>query len=221
MRAAKREKQDVRPRRGRPTAARIEAIEQSIFNEAKEQFLTLGFEGAAMEVIAARAGVSKGTLYARYATKESLLRAVIEAQMEAWSAEAARDDDRMPEEPRERLRHHARTTIAFSRSEDASRFTTLIRSIVTTEPELAKTFYDRGYGYGIDLCTREIEEWARRHGPLAHSPRVLAEMLMAMLTGWIRAEEMVRTVSAAEAAAFADQAIDVLIPAPSRSVRPR
>jgi TetR/AcrR family transcriptional regulator, mexJK operon transcriptional repressor len=217
MPAAQREKYDVRPRRGRPTAARAEAIEQAIFNEAKTQFLTLGFEGAAMEVVAARAGVSKPTLYARYPTKQALLRAVIEAQMETWTTEGLRNQHLLEEDPRERLRHLARTSIAFARTEDASRFTTLVRSIVTTAPELAKTFYDHGYGYGIELYTREIEEWDRRHGPLSHSPRVLAEMLMAMLSGWIRAEETVRTVSVAEAAAFADQAIDALIPAPSPS----
>jgi TetR/AcrR family transcriptional regulator, mexJK operon transcriptional repressor len=221
MPARKRKTHDVRPRRGRPTAARVEAIEHSIFNEAKAQFLTLGFEGAAMEVVATRAGVSKGTLYARYPTKEALLRSVIETQMETWWSEGSRGDRLLPEDPRERLRNRARTAIVFAGTEDAGRFAALIYSIATTAPELAKTFYARGYKSGTEQFIRDIAEWDRGHGPLPHSPRVLAEMLMAMLIGWISTERTVRSVSVAEAEAFADQAIDLVIPDPSRAKKRR
>ena len=52
-------------------------LSEHILFTAKDVFLELGFERASMDVIAARAGTSKRTLYARFESKEKLYLAVV------------------------------------------------------------------------------------------------------------------------------------------------
>lgn len=50
-----------------------------LVDAALELFLERGFAGTRMEDVAARAGVSKGSIYLHFATKEELFRAVVRA----------------------------------------------------------------------------------------------------------------------------------------------
>jgi AcrR family transcriptional regulator len=53
------------------------AKRRQILTGARKVFRARGFDGASMEVIAKEAGVSKGTLYVYFASKESLFEALI------------------------------------------------------------------------------------------------------------------------------------------------
>jgi len=61
-------------RLGRP---RSEAAEQAIIEATLDVFAEQGFEGVCVELIAARAGVGKATIYRRWANKEELLLAAL------------------------------------------------------------------------------------------------------------------------------------------------
>jgi len=63
--------------RGRPTQAEAVAIEHRLRQEAIEAFVENGFEGTTMEAVAAAAGITKRTLYAKYEDKQSLFAGVI------------------------------------------------------------------------------------------------------------------------------------------------
>lgn len=65
------------PLRGRPTRAESEAIERRLREAAVDAFVTNGFDGTTMEAVAAAAGVTKRTLYAKYPDKQTLFAAVI------------------------------------------------------------------------------------------------------------------------------------------------
>jgi TetR/AcrR family transcriptional regulator, mexJK operon transcriptional repressor len=65
------------PLRGRPTQAEAAAIEHRLRQAAIEAFVDNGFEGTTMEAVAAAAGITKRTLYAKYADKQSLFAGVI------------------------------------------------------------------------------------------------------------------------------------------------
>jgi Bacterial regulatory proteins, tetR family len=56
------------PKKGRPTADQVLAIERAILNAAMERFLADGYNGASMDAIAIAVGVSKGALYSRSRT---------------------------------------------------------------------------------------------------------------------------------------------------------
>jgi AcrR family transcriptional regulator len=61
-------------RRGRP---RNPAIDDAILTAARELLLEVGYPGLSMEAVAARAGVSKPTLYLRFPTKGALVFEVV------------------------------------------------------------------------------------------------------------------------------------------------
>ena len=72
------------------------AKRRQILDGARAVFMDLGFDGASMGEIARSAGVSKGTLYLYFPSKEELLKAVIQhflgAEIEAGVQEAAAAD---------------------------------------------------------------------------------------------------------------------------------
>lgn len=65
------------PLRGRPTRVESEAIERRLREAAVDAFATNGFEATTMEAVAAAAGITKRTLYAKYPDKQALFASVI------------------------------------------------------------------------------------------------------------------------------------------------
>ena len=86
---------------------RKEARPQELLDAALELFVEKGFSATRIEEVALRAGVSKGTLYLYYPSKEELLKAVIEQRLSteiaAVAAEAERFEGPTPELLRELL----------------------------------------------------------------------------------------------------------------------
>jgi AcrR family transcriptional regulator len=68
---------------------RKEARPQELLDAALSLFVEKGFAATRAEEVAARAGVSKGTLYLYYPSKEELLKAVISHKLAARIAEGA------------------------------------------------------------------------------------------------------------------------------------
>ncbi len=61
----------------RPGRPRSEAAEQAIIDATLDLFAEHGFEGVCVELVAARAGVGKATIYRRWPNKEELLLAAL------------------------------------------------------------------------------------------------------------------------------------------------
>ncbi|MEF7613712.1 TetR/AcrR family transcriptional regulator [Aquincola sp. MAHUQ-54] len=84
-----------------PRQRRKEARPQELLAAALEVFVEKGFANSRSEEVAARAGVSKGTLYLYYPSKEELLKAVIRHylgdEVAAGGAEIAQHADDDPE----------------------------------------------------------------------------------------------------------------------------
>ena len=68
---------------------RKEARPQELLNAALELFVEKGFAATRIEEVALRAGVSKGTLYLYFSSKEELLKAVISHHLSARIADGA------------------------------------------------------------------------------------------------------------------------------------
>jgi TetR/AcrR family transcriptional regulator, mexJK operon transcriptional repressor len=73
-----------RPSGGRPSREAAALLAGSILDAATEAFLRDGFAATSMEAIAAGAGVSKRTLYARYPDKAALLQATVSRMIGNW-----------------------------------------------------------------------------------------------------------------------------------------
>ena len=72
-----------------PRQRRKEARPQELLDAALDLFVEKGFAATRAEEVAQRAGVSKGTLYLYYPSKEDLLKAVIEQRLTAEIAAGA------------------------------------------------------------------------------------------------------------------------------------
>ena len=75
-------------RAGRPSRKAAVEIDARILDAATALFLERGVDGTSLEAVAARAAVSKPTLYARHSSKPDLFAAVIRANVAAAMPEA-------------------------------------------------------------------------------------------------------------------------------------
>jgi TetR/AcrR family transcriptional regulator, mexJK operon transcriptional repressor len=79
-------------RPGRPTQAEAERLGEQLREAAVETFLKHGYDGASMESIARAAGITKQTLYSRYADKRAVFMDVIPWAMSRYEQHDPVDD---------------------------------------------------------------------------------------------------------------------------------
>jgi AcrR family transcriptional regulator len=142
----------------RPTRQRRkEARPQELLDAALQLFVERGFAATRMEEVAALAGVSKGTLYLYYASKEDLLKAVIRERLsheiEAGAAIVAGHDGTNADLLRELFVHW------WLRVYDspASGVFKLIITEVRSFPEISEYYYSEVVEPGKLLIGRVLE----------------------------------------------------------------
>jgi AcrR family transcriptional regulator len=142
------------------TADEDSAKRRQIVDGAHAVFLARGFDAASMNDIARAAGVSKGTLYVYFDSKEALFEAIVEQECEA-QAEAIFELDPNDQDVQGVL---GRLGVAFvkflCRPEKASAIRTVI-AIADRMPDLGRKFYERGPARGIaqlaDYLTAQVD----------------------------------------------------------------
>lgn len=199
------------PRRGRPSAKQVAAIDHTILMTARRLFLEEGYETTPMEGIAAAAGVSKGTLYARYPSKEAMFEAVVKESVERWSAESASEDHLLTEDLSERLCHHARSIARSQLNPEIRAFQRLLQAHGDRFPSLAKAMYDHGYLFVVSLITTDIVAAAKRDDVPVKDADGVARHMVSAIIGWFLQESADRTLTLAEIEAFGTRAVDILI----------
>jgi AcrR family transcriptional regulator len=75
---------------GRPTAAEARRRQEHLLDVAGAMFMRLGFDGTSIDAVAEAAGMSKRTVYARYADKSALFSAVLRRLIARWLAPICR-----------------------------------------------------------------------------------------------------------------------------------
>lgn len=141
---------------GRPTVDRTAAIDAAIRESALAIFLELGFDGASMDAVAAQAGVSKGTLYARFANKEVLFRAMLAEEFGRWSKRAEGEDHLLPAALGPRLRHHARSMAEAYAQPEHARIYRLIQTAAATLPNAAREWQEAAADRFLSFLARDM-----------------------------------------------------------------
>lgn len=200
-----------KPRVGRPTSKQIIAIERSILSTARSMFLEEGYDAVAMERVGAAAGVSKGTLYARYPSKEALFTAVIEASVKDWSAVSGESDHLLTEDIGQRLHHHARVIARSLMMPDVRAYQRLLLANRDRFPELSRIMHDMGYLYIVRLITQDIEAAAARDGVPVRDAQSVAHLLVSAIAGWQLQEGGGRELTLEEIEDFGARAVDLLL----------
>jgi AcrR family transcriptional regulator len=133
------------------------AKRHQILDGARAVFLTQGFDAASMGEIARAAGVSKGTLYVYFDSKEELFESIVHQQCEA-QAEGLFDLSSDGEDVETVLTRLGTGFVSFlCRPDKASPLRTVI-AIADRMPEIGKKFYESGPAYGIAMLATYIKQ---------------------------------------------------------------
>lgn len=71
---------------GRPSKIQMEEITNQVLDTARHAFCHMGMAGSSLDDIAHQAGITKRTIYRRYPSKQALLEAVVERDIEQFHA---------------------------------------------------------------------------------------------------------------------------------------
>jgi AcrR family transcriptional regulator len=131
------------------------AKRRQIMDGAREVFLSAGFDGASMNDVARAAGVSKGTLYAYFNSKDELFEAIIRGEF-AQTAERLctfiREGD-----AREMLNDFGVRLISRMAEPGTRSLARVVIAAAEKFPSIGRAFYEAGPLYGANRLAAELE----------------------------------------------------------------
>ena len=150
----------------------------AILDAATTIFLRQGYLGTSMDEIAARAGVSKQTVYKHFVDKERLFVEIVVANVDEISDRVHEEvlqlvDSRGPDLQRD-LRELGRRLLAGVLQPRVLELRRLVIGEATRFPELGRAFYERGPGRTIDAMARAFEGLAACGELCVEDPRLAA-----------------------------------------------
>jgi TetR/AcrR family transcriptional repressor of mexJK operon len=165
-------------RRGRqPDLAKRDAI----LAAATAEFFERGFTSARIEAIAARAGVSKVTVYGHFGTKTGLFTAAVEQECEKIRSALLFDEGQAP--LRDRLAAFGHAMIAFLSRPEMIRFEQRIAAETERHPDLGRCFLEAGPHRMLKALAGLLER-ARNRGELGPlDPMLAAEQYASLVKG--------------------------------------
>lgn len=153
------------PAPARPTAARQrrkEARPQELLDAALDLFVERGFAATRSEDVAARAGVSKGTLYLYYPSKEELLKEVVRHNVVNQIAEGVEIINQFEGSSAELLAKMLRLWWDRIGETRASGIIKLMTSEVRNFPEVAQFYVDEVIAPSNQMLVKIIERGIER-----------------------------------------------------------
>jgi AcrR family transcriptional regulator len=144
-----------------PEASRDQVRESAklhqILDGARKVFLSDGFDGASMNDIARAAGVSKGTLYAYFDSKEALFQALVRnekhGQAERVCSFATGEADIVTT-----LRGVGRRMVEMLTQPDNVAILRMVIGVVGKFPEIGRAFYEAGPKFGLEKLTLYLDQ---------------------------------------------------------------
>ncbi|MDE2018380.1 MAG: TetR/AcrR family transcriptional regulator [Hyphomicrobiales bacterium] len=134
---------------------------RQILDGAARVFEGSGFDGASMNDIARAAGVSKGTLYVYFPSKEALFEALVVERRR----EQAEQLCRFPEGesvPAEVLRRFGLDLVTMMTQPSHLAQTRMVIAVAEKFPQIGRTFYEAGPRHGVLALARYVAAQAER-----------------------------------------------------------
>ncbi|MBO6637211.1 MAG: TetR/AcrR family transcriptional regulator [Roseitalea sp.] len=166
-------------------ATRRRRSRQKIVTAAGDVFLETGFLGASMDTIADRAGVSKQTVYAHFASKEALFIHVVEA-MTGGAARDLREDveEALDDRPVEDyLNRTAIDQLTIVMTPALMRLRRMVIGEVDRFPALGRSLFENGPRKSIDKLARAFAHYTARGQLDVSDPADAATLFNWMLMG--------------------------------------
>jgi AcrR family transcriptional regulator len=201
--------------RGRPTPDMVAQIDREILDAARELFFAHGYARTSMAMIVRAAGVSKTTLYARYADKMDLFRATLALAVEQIGYAALNSSTYAHFGVAEGLQRFGTTALANGFAPLWSRYERLAFAEGPHFPEMADAVATQ-----VRLAIHEVvgylEHCMARDGLTFADPEALATSYMMALRGYYTVALLAaREPPVEERKAFMRQLVGALLPGPS------
>jgi TetR/AcrR family transcriptional repressor of mexJK operon len=149
-------------------------------------FLANGYEGATMEDIAVRAGVSKQTVYKHFTDKQNLFADIVLSTTDDMDALVGLIADRLSDtsDPAKDLEYLAETFLNALMEPRVLRLRRLVISSADRFPEIAGAWYEKGFERALGALSRSFRALADRQLFAVDDPERAAEHFVGMLF-WI------------------------------------
>lgn len=156
---------------------------EQIYAAAKQIFMESGYEAASMDAVAARAGVSKATIYVHFEGKRALFEAIIRRHTETLFNRI-----QLPEKTtdlREALTMLAKSFVEMILTPDALSMYRVVAAEAARQPEIGEAFYAAGPAYTRQRVAEYFLTLARRGLMRVEDSeaRLLANLFLSMLAG--------------------------------------
>lgn len=201
---------EPRRARGRPRAEDLVALEARLVRIARRCFLENGYGATSVNQIAKEARVSKGTLYARFATKADIFRAIIDEQIQRRGGKVALTGPR-PKTLEATLRLFATKSLHEALGPETVQLNRLIFSEAARFPELGEAAWERSR-VGVRQVAELVAYYAEKENIPCAEPEVVADTFTTILRG-IYADQLLRggPVDEAGMIASAHRMVKILI----------
>jgi TetR/AcrR family transcriptional repressor of mexJK operon len=149
-------------------------------------FLASGYEGATMEEVAVRAGVSKQTVYKHFTDKQHLFADIVLSTTDDMDSLIGLIADRLAgtSDLDNDLEHLAETFLVALMQPRVLRLRRLVISSADRFPDIATAWYERGFERVLAALARSFEVLARRRLLAVDDAAAAAEHFVGMLF-WI------------------------------------
>jgi AcrR family transcriptional regulator len=161
------------------------AKRQQILDGARQCFLARGFDGASMNDIVKAAGVSKGTVYAYFPSKDKLFEALIsqDRRRQAEQALVIEDDGRPIAQVLQGL---GLRMVRLISSPESIAYVRMVVGAVEKFPHIGQAFFEAGPAYGTaklaDYFERQMQAGTLRRKDARLAAMQFIELISAGLT---------------------------------------
>ncbi len=198
------------------------ANRRQVMAGARAVFLSAGVDGASMNDIARAAGVSKGTLYAYFDSKEQLFEALIREDREQ-QAERLCVFPRDGGDPGALLREFGRRLVEMIMRPDTVAQVRVVIAATAKFPQLGRAFYDAGPRYGVQRLAARLDAFAKTRALEIVDTELAARQFINLCCSDFHKQVLfgvVDSVAPSEIDASVDAAVDVFLKAyrPSRAI---
>lgn len=166
-------------------SGRTEQKRRAILKEAETLFLERRFDGVSMEEVAARAEVSKQTIYKQFESKAALFVAVVQVMTNQGSdrVQAEMPDPETEAEVRGALMGHGERLLNIVLTPRLLQLRRLVISETDRFPELGKALYEGGPGRAIAGLAAALRRWADRGLLALDDPMIAATQFNWLVMG--------------------------------------
>jgi AcrR family transcriptional regulator len=200
------------------TARRLSSKHQDILRAATEAFSEAGYERASMDEIAAKAAVSKATIYSHFGNKDALFEAIIRELCERLVTPLRLGElDRAT--PRETLTTFARSYVEVLLDPASLALHRLLVAEAPRNPDLVGASYRSGGAQAVHALAEYLAEETEKGTLAVPEPRLAAEQLFGTLNGHLQVRALFH-IETRPSSESLDRFISTAIAAFLRAYRP-